>query len=100
MVRNEIKRCMLKSISIVTALLLAMTLLSGCSDKKVTVSRYRSIDNNIYEDQIIASNSDYELSWSADAKAVLFKSVKTSNVLGIGTYRLQAGYACQNRSFK
>lgn len=80
MVRNEIKRCMLKSISIVTALLLAMTLLSGCSDKKVTVSRYRSIDNNIYEDQIIASNSDYELSWSADAKAVLFKSVKTSKV--------------------
>lgn len=80
MIRNEIKRHTLKCVSLVMTLLLTATLFSGCSDRKVTVGSYRSIENNVYEDQIIASNSDYELCWSADAKAILFKSVKTGKV--------------------
>lgn len=71
---KSVKRHILRVIAFVMALCLIAVTFTGCG-KGEKLNAYRSVSGGILESQVLATNSDYELSWDSDAKAVLYKNI-------------------------
>lgn len=68
------KKQILRVVAFVMALCLICFSFVGCGKEKAN-NAYRSISEVNIGSQILASNSNYELSWDSDAKAVIYKNV-------------------------
>ncbi len=67
------KKQILRVLAFVMALCLICVSFTGCGEATVK-NAYRSIGEVNIGSQILASNSNYELYWDSDAKAVLYKN--------------------------
>ena len=61
-------------------LLCLMLTCSGCKKNTPTTQPYRDVKGGVFESQLVASNSEYELYWENDPGTVLLKSLKTGKV--------------------
>ncbi len=68
------KKQILRVLAFVMALCLICVSFTGCGETAVK-NAYRSIGEVNIESQVLASNSNYELQWDSDAKAVLYKNI-------------------------
>ncbi len=67
-----VKRQILRLIASCLAFCLIAATFAGCGETQ-KLNAYRSVGGALLESQVLASNSNYELSWDKDAKAVLYK---------------------------
>ncbi len=68
------KKRILRVLAFVMALCLICVSFAGCGKEDAIKNAYRSISEVIIESQVLASNSNYELQWDSDAKAVVYKN--------------------------
>lgn len=68
------KKHMLKAIALLLAICSIAVMFTGCSNGDALNNAYRTVEGNIPDTQLLASNSKYELHWDADGKAILYKS--------------------------
>ncbi len=73
------KKYIIRLFAIINVLCLLLTFV-GCGSGDDNKSSYRSIKGGVAPSGVLAQNSNYELLWDSDAKAVLMKSVKTGNI--------------------
>ncbi len=73
-----VKKQMLRFLAFVTALCLIAVSFVGCGKEQI-INAYRSINEVVLESQILASNTDYELEWDKDARAILYKNKNNSD---------------------
>lgn len=69
------KKHLLRALAFVLTLCSIAVMFTGCGET-ANVNAYRSVNGVIPESQVLASNSNYELSWDEDGTAVVLKSVK------------------------
>jgi len=65
----------IRYISVVLIICLIVAAFTGCGEKTSSGNAYVSIKTSLLPSQTIASNSEYELNWDEDARAVIYKSV-------------------------
>lgn len=80
MIRKSFKASLIKLMSAVLTAVLVSVLFSSCGSSPKKNNPYRDIGSVVIEEQVVASNSDYELIWSPDPGAVLLKSLSTGKV--------------------
>lgn len=68
-----VKKQMLRFLAFVMAVCLIAVSFVGCG-KEQNTNAYRSINEVVLESQVLASNTDYELQWDNDARAILYKN--------------------------
>lgn len=68
-----VKKQILRVLAFAMALCLIAISFTACGSSKSANAAYRSIQELILESQVLASNSDYELEWDAQARSVLLK---------------------------
>lgn len=70
----NVKKITIKFVAIIIVLLLVVASCVGCNSKESSSNGYRNVNGGVLASSEIAENSNYELLWDADAKAVLLKS--------------------------
>ena len=73
-------KCFIRIIAVISVLCLMITLFAGCDNSNTANAKYRKINAITLESQVLATNSNYELSWDGNANAVLLKSLKTGKI--------------------
>lgn len=73
------RKCIIRIFAIVNVLCLLITFV-GCGSGDINNSTYKSINGGVAPSGVLAQNSNYELLWDSDAKAVVMKSLKTGNL--------------------
>lgn len=70
-----------KARKLIWLLMLCMVLTCvGCQNNTSVTKPYRDVKGGVFESQLVASNSEYELYWENDPGTILLKSVKTGKV--------------------
>lgn len=72
----SVKKQILRALAFVLILSSIAVIFTGCGDDGVAANAYRSIKGADLESQVLASNTNAELSWDLDGKAVVYKSVQ------------------------
>lgn len=67
---------MIKVVSALLIMCFIVVACTGCGGTDVKTNAYRSIATALVPTQALAANSDYELNWDEDAKAVIYKSLE------------------------
>lgn len=73
------RKCIIRIFAIINVLCLLITFV-GCGSGDANNNTYKSISGGVAPSGVLAQNSNYELLWDSDAKAVVMKSLKTGNV--------------------
>ena len=76
MQKMSVKKQILRALAFVLILSSIAVMFTGCGENGTAANAYRSIKGADIESQVLASNSNAELSWDLDAKAVVYKSVQ------------------------
>ncbi len=74
-----VKKQMLRVLAFVMALCVIIGCFAGCGGEAAIKNPYQSPDEFIMASKVYASNSNYELEWRADAKAVVFRHKSSEN---------------------
>lgn len=69
------KKHMLRAIALMLAICFIAVMFTGCGAENSS-NAYRTVNGSVIESQLIASNSNYQLYWDADGKAIVYKSVR------------------------
>lgn len=69
------KKHMLRAIALMLAICSIAVMFTGCTSENSS-NAYRTVNGSVIESQLIASNSNYQLYWDADGKAIVYKSVR------------------------
>ena len=77
------------SISLVIINLIGLTFLSGCGNTDATVAYDSGTPAISVESKVMATNSEYELSWNDDLKCILLKSLSTGDIWSNIPYEYQ-----------
>ncbi len=74
-------RCnrIIKTFSIILIISLLSAVFAGCGESENVGNAYRSIKSAILSSQELASNSNFELDWDEEARAVIYKSLSNKS---------------------
>ncbi len=73
---NKCKSVLKRAIAILLICLSVVPVFTGCTKNEVVNSSYRSLNGTLLDTQVLAENSEYELSWDKDGRTVILKSIK------------------------
>ena len=69
-----IKMHLLRFVGVLLSAAMLFSIITGCGNNEDGQTSYVSVKNSILETQVLATNSNYELRWEKDAKAVVLSS--------------------------
>lgn len=76
---KKVKGYLYRILTVSLSVLIFACVLTACGKNTPQTTVYKSVNNFLLDTGVLAENSQYELSWVQDAKAVVLKSVDSNN---------------------
>ena len=76
---TKIKKCLPRVIVGVLLIGITAVMLNRCAGEETAAKTYRSVSGGEFATQLLAENSEYQLNWDNESKAVIYKNTQTGD---------------------